>query len=54
MRYRIMVEGEDHMVFCFENNIEEDVIAVHFDNAVEEFPCAKVFIEDETESQRAT
>ena len=42
-----MVTGEDGLVFCYANDIEEDsvdiaVIAAHYD-----YPCAQIYVEIE-------
>ena len=44
MKYRIMVEGEDGMEFCFENNVNDSVGTHHGTNVNGEFNSSSVLV----------
>ena len=46
--YRIMVRGEDGTEFCYADRLKDDEeLPKQFDNAVDDYPCAMIFLERE-------
>ena len=43
--YRIMVEGEDHTLFCYRNDVPEYQLTSTMDEAEEDYPCGQVWSE---------
>lgn len=48
-KYRVMVTGEDGVLFCTKNNVKETELDDEFDHAQENYPYGRVFIELENE-----
>jgi len=44
--YRVMVIGEDHTEFCYEDDIFEEDIKDVLDEANENYPCGLVYVEN--------
>ena len=44
-RYRIMIEGEDHTLFCYENDLDLEEIDKWLEEARENYPNANLMVE---------
>ena len=47
MRYRVMVEGEDHTLFCYSDDLADFQVDDEVKDAEEDYPCGQVFVESE-------
>ena len=47
MSNRIMVRGEDGMLFCFKNFIQDEDLEKQLDEAEYDYPCAQIWTEEE-------
>ena len=44
-RYRIMIEGEDRTLFCYENDLDLEEIDKWLEEARENYPNANLMVE---------
>ena len=47
MRYRVMIEGEDHIIFCYSNDLAEFDVDDHVKDAKLDYPCGVIWVEEE-------
>ena len=52
MKYRIMCQGEDGMLFCVENNIPNAQLNEQFEKAEDNYPEGKLWAEEEGDAYR--
>ena len=50
-KFRIMVEGEDHSIFCYKSNVAERTLQSNVEKAQDVYPCGKVWTENETKER---
>ena len=43
--YRIMIEGEDHRIFCYGDNIKDKDIDKEYKEAQEDYPDGTIWVE---------
>ena len=53
MKYRIMCQGEDGMLFCVKNNIPNAQLNEQFERAEDNYPDGKLWAEEENSYQQA-
>jgi len=49
MKYRIMIKGEDGMIWCEKNNVTEEYVEAYGEDLCEQYEGATWWIEEEDE-----